>query len=89
MHATRLTRWHLIRFLPRMATGTLPEGHRLLHLGRARRIAVRAQCSLCVHADGEFVCIPEDGCQEVAIEVVPRRLRVEIYQPGLYGGRPS
>jgi len=89
MHATRLTRGHLIRFLPRMATGRLPEGHPLLHLGRARRIEVRADSPLCVHADGEFVCVPEDSCREVAIEVVPHRLRVEVYPPGLYGGRRS
>ncbi len=30
MHATRLSRWHLIRYLPAMATGRLPENHPLL-----------------------------------------------------------
>ena len=43
MHATRLSRGHLIRFLPAMATGTLPERHKLVHLGQAedrhRRVA--------------------------------------------------
>ena len=87
MHATRLSRWHLIRYLPAMATGRLPENHRLLHLGRASRIEVRSEAPLCVHADGEFVCVPEDGECEVAIEVVPSRLRVEVFPPALYGGR--
>src|SRR5262249_36116087 len=35
MHATRLSRWHLVRYLPAMVTGKLPEQHKLLHLGRA------------------------------------------------------
>lgn len=87
MHATRLSRGHLLRYLPKMATGNLPENHKLVSLGRARRIEVRSELPLCVHADGEFVCDPEDKIHEVAVEVVPRRLRVEVYRPSLYGGR--
>lgn len=85
MHATRLSRGHLIRYLPAMVTGRLPERHRLVHLGRARRIAVHSEAALCVHADGEFVCRPEQGIGQVAVEVVPRRLRVEVYPPGMHG----
>ena len=87
MHATRLTRGHLIRYLPAMATGRLPEDHNLLKLGRARRISVRSEAPLCVHADGEFVCVPEEGIRGIEVEVEPRRLRVEVYPPALYGGR--
>jgi diacylglycerol kinase family enzyme len=86
MHATRLSRGHLVRYLPAMATGRLPEKHRLIHLGRARRIEVRSEVPLCVHADGEFVCVPEENIREMAVEVVPRRLRVEVFPPALYGG---
>lgn len=86
MHATRLTRGHLVQYLPAMATGRLPERHKLLRLGRARRITVRSEAPLCVHADGEFVCVPPDGIREVALEVVPQRLRVEVFPPALYGG---
>jgi len=85
MHATRLSRGHLLRFLPGMATGNLPENHPLVRLGRARRIRVRSEDPLCVHADGEFVCVPENGIKEVTVELVPRRLRVEVYPPALYG----
>ena len=87
MHATRLSRGHLIRYLPAMMTGKLPEKHKLLHLGRARRVAVRSEAPLCVHADGEFVCVPGEKVYEVAVEVVPRRLRVEVYPPALHGRR--
>jgi diacylglycerol kinase family enzyme len=88
MHATRLTRWHLLRFLPAMVRGTLPENHKLLRLGRANRVQVRSAGPLCVHADGEFVCVPEDGVSEIAVQLVPRRLRVEVFPPALYGQRP-
>jgi len=87
MHATKLRRWHLIRFLPAMARGTLPHDHPLLHMGRARRIAVKAEQPLCVHADGEFFCVPRDGLREVAVAVEPQRLLVEVFVPGLYGQR--
>jgi diacylglycerol kinase (ATP) len=87
MHATRLRRWHLVRYLPAMARGTLPEDHPLIRLGRARCVTVASEAPLCAHADGEFFCVPEDGVRELAVEVVPARLRVEVYPPGLYGGR--
>ncbi|HEX4610217.1 MAG TPA: diacylglycerol kinase family protein [Urbifossiella sp.] len=89
MHATRLRRWHLVRYLPAMATGNLPENHPLIRLGRAARVEVESESPLCVHADGEFICTPRDGVKELAVEVVPRRLRVEVYPPALYGGRRS
>lgn len=86
MHATRLTRWHLVRYLPAMVRGKLPENHKLLTLARASRIEVKSEVPLCVHADGEFVCVPEDGCHELVVEVLPARLKVEVYPPALYGG---
>ncbi|MDB5310359.1 MAG: hypothetical protein JWO38_4561 [Gemmataceae bacterium] len=87
MHATDLRRWHLIRYLPAMVRGTLPENHPRMRFGRARRIEVRAGSPLCVHTDGEFFCVPKDEVAEVVVEVIPARLRVEVYPPGLYGGR--
>jgi diacylglycerol kinase family enzyme len=87
MHATQLKRSHLLRYLPAMAAGRLPENHPLLHLGRARSIKVESEAPLCVHADGEFVCVPEQGIKQVTVEVIPARLKVEIYRAGLYGGR--
>ncbi len=87
MHATRLSRGHLIRFLPKMMSGTLPENHRLVRLGRARRFEVRSEAPLCVHADGEFVCVPADKIHDLIVDVLPRRLRVEVYPPALHGGR--
>lgn len=89
LHATRLSRLHLIRYLPAMVSGRLPENHPLIVIGRARRVEVRSEAALCVHADGEFVCVPEEGVKEVAVEVLPKRMKVEVYQPALYGGRKT
>jgi YegS/Rv2252/BmrU family lipid kinase len=87
MHAMRLRRWHLIRYLPAMATGRLPKEHPRIRLGRAAKIEVSGESPLCIHADGEFFCTPADGVRDVCVEVLPGRLRVEVYPPALYGGR--
>ncbi len=87
MHATRLTRGHLIRYLPAMIVGRLPENHALLKLGQAAVITVESEQPLCVHTDGEFFCRPEDRLHEIQVEVLPARLRVEVYRPEMYGGR--
>jgi diacylglycerol kinase family enzyme len=87
MHATALRRWHLLRYLPALATGTLPADHPLLKLGRAGRVSVAADAPLCVHTDGEFFAVPQDGVRELVAEVQPGRLRVEVFRPALYGGR--
>lgn len=87
LHATKLRRWHLLRYLPAMIRGKLPKNHPLLRTGRAARIQIESDDPLCIHADGEFFCIPSDGVREVSIEVLPRRMKVEVYPSGLYGGR--
>jgi diacylglycerol kinase (ATP) len=87
VHGTDLRRRHLLRFLPAMIRGKLPAHHPRLHLGQARRVEVKSETSLCVHADGELWCVPADGVREVIAEVIPARLRVEVYPPGMYGGR--
>ena len=87
MHAGKLRRWHLLRYLPAMARGRLPQDHPLLHLGRARRIEVKSELPLCVHADGEFFARPEGGIRELMVEVMPGALRVEVCPAGLYGRR--
>src|SRR5262249_39085747 len=87
MHATRLSRWHLVRYLPAMVTGKLPEQHKLLHLGRARRVEVQSEVPLCVHADGEFVCRPVEGVPQVPGEWAPRRRRGGAPPPAMYGGK--
>ncbi len=87
LHARNLRRWHLVRYLPAMARGRLPAGHPRFKLGQCRRVELRSETPLCVHADGEFFSVPEDGLTTLTVEVVPAALTVEIYPPALYGGR--
>jgi diacylglycerol kinase family enzyme len=79
MHAKKLRRWHLLRYLPAMARGCLPRDHPLIALGRARSIAVKSSVRLCIHSDGEFFCTPSDGVREVTVELLPARLLVEVF----------
>jgi len=79
MHAKKLRRWHLLRYLPAMARGRLPRDHPRIGLGRARKIVVKSSVPLCIHADGEFFCTPTDGVREVSVELLPARLLVEVF----------
>ena len=87
LHATDLRRWHLVRYLPAMALGRLPENHPLLKLGQCTRVTVKGEAPLCVHADGEFFCLPEDNIHDISVEVLPARLMVEVFRPAMYGQR--
>jgi diacylglycerol kinase (ATP) len=81
LHATRLTRGNLLRYLPLLALGRLPRNNRLLRFGRARSVRVTSEAALCAHADGEFVSLPEEGIRELSVELVPQRLPVEVCYP--------
>jgi diacylglycerol kinase family enzyme len=71
-------RWELARHLPGMLAGRLPVGHPHVRAGRCRSAIISSAVGLCVHADGELLCVPGDGVREVAIELQPARLRVEV-----------
>jgi diacylglycerol kinase (ATP) len=75
VHAGALSRWKALALLPRLANGTLPSDHPLIRQWRSRCAAVRGAQPLRVHIDGEFFCHAEDGITEIAIELVPARLK--------------
>ena len=77
-HVTGLRRWHLLRYLPALLAGTLPDDHPLMRRRRTAGVAVQAAEGLAVHADGELVCVPGDGVGEVDIAVRPGGLTVEV-----------
>lgn len=76
-----LSRWELLKYLPKMATGNLPTNHPLLAIGRCRRVTVESETPFRIHLDGEFFCHPEDGVRQVEIELLPGRLAVETFVP--------
>ena len=73
--------------LPAMITGNIPTYHPHIRAGRCASVAVSGTGPLCVHTDGELFCRPRDGVTQLAVELLPRRLRVEVCRAFLYGER--
>jgi diacylglycerol kinase family enzyme len=76
VRAGALSRFQALKLLLRLASGTLPTNHPLIQQCRCRRVAVKGETPLRVHIDGEFFCHAEDGVFEIAVEILPARLRV-------------
>lgn len=81
VHAGPLSRLRALALLPRLATGTLPADHPLIHQGTCRTVQIRAERPLRVHLDGEFFCQPEDGVRELKVELLPAAFRVLGFNP--------
>jgi diacylglycerol kinase family enzyme len=77
LHVGALHRWELLRYFPALVTGRIPANHPEIRTGRCRRAVIASDRPLCAHADGELICVPEDNVCEMAIELIPGRLRVE------------
>jgi diacylglycerol kinase family enzyme len=78
IHAGNLTRWEILRLLPRLALAGPPKSYPKVHIGRCRRIAVHSPVPLAIHTDGEVFARPEDNVHEVEIRIQPLALRVQI-----------
>jgi diacylglycerol kinase (ATP) len=77
LHAGSLSRWQVLRFLPRLASGKpLPDDYPNIWQGRAREIRVHSAAPLTVHVDGEFFSRPEDKIRRLEITLHPGALRV-------------
>lgn len=77
LHAGSLSRWQVLRFMPRLASGKpLPEDYPNMWQGRARQVRVQSTAPLIVHTDGEFFSRPEDDVRELDIALHPAALRV-------------
>jgi diacylglycerol kinase (ATP) len=76
LQAGALPRWQLIRYVPGMITGNLPTDHPQLWTGLCRQVQLHTGTPVPVHLDGELFCRPDDGVQDLDIEILPGRLRV-------------
>lgn len=81
VHASDLSRWQILQFLPRLALFGPPESYPKIRQGRCRRVKLRSEAPLIVHVDGEFFCVPEDGVQDLEIEILPGVLPVTGLPP--------
>jgi diacylglycerol kinase family enzyme len=73
-----LSRWQVLRNLPRLATGgQLPTDLPGLWLGRCQTVKLRSETPLLVHLDGEFFCVPDDDIRSLDVRILPGRLAVQ------------
>jgi diacylglycerol kinase family enzyme len=76
LHAGPLSRWEVLRFLPRLASQGPPKDHPKVRIGRCRELALVSEAPLTVHLDGEFFSRPEDDVRAVQVRLLPGALRV-------------
>ncbi|MFO0967016.1 MAG: hypothetical protein U0793_15720 [Gemmataceae bacterium] len=76
VHARDLSRWEVVKFLPRVALFGPPRDHPKISLRRCRKLRLRSEAPLIIHADGEFFCTPDEDVRAVEVELLPRALRI-------------
>jgi diacylglycerol kinase family enzyme len=83
VHAGALSRWEVLRFLPRLAATGPPPEYSKVRQGRCRELRLSSEAPLTVHIDGEFFCVPEDNVRTLEIRLLPHALRVQAGLEGL------
>lgn len=77
LHAGALSRFEVLRYLPRLAMGgELPTDHPLIWQGRCKAVKLESDVPLTIHLDGEFFCLPNDNIQNLEIGILPGKIRV-------------
>jgi diacylglycerol kinase family enzyme len=80
VQAGALSRWEVLRYLPRLALGGPPRDHPQVRLGRCRTLHVRSEAPLPVHIDGELLSQPQDNVRNLDIRLLPAALRVQLFE---------
>jgi diacylglycerol kinase family enzyme len=78
VHAGALSRWEVVRLLPRLALAGPPQNYPKVQMGRCRSFVVQSPVPLIVHLDGEFFAQPQDQIHDMEIRLLPRALRVKM-----------
>jgi diacylglycerol kinase family enzyme len=81
LHVATLSRWQVLRFLPRVASAGPPTDHPQVRIGQCRHLALRSGAALTVHIDGEFFSLPKDHVRAIDVRILPGALRV-LGRPG-------
>jgi diacylglycerol kinase family enzyme len=82
LHAGPIRWWEVLRHLPGMIRGHLPDDHPALWKGRCREVGLHSNADLIIHLDGELFALPGDGVRNVQITMLPGQLRLW----GRFGG---
>jgi diacylglycerol kinase family enzyme len=77
LHAGPVPRWELLRYVPALIAGGLPDNHPRLWQGRCRAVRLTSEAPLIAHVDGEFFTLPEDGIRKLDVRMLAGRLRVQ------------
>lgn len=78
VHAGPLTRWQVLRLLPRLAVWGPPNKHPSIRLGQCRSLQITAGSPLVIHTDGEMFCTSDDNVSEVEVRLLPQVLRAKV-----------
>lgn len=78
VQAGQLSRWEVLRLLPRIALFGAPSSYPQVAIGQCQRVCVSTGHSLLVHVDGEFFCQPADRVCALEIDLLPRRLPLRL-----------
>jgi len=74
----RMSRFEVMRFLPRLALFGPTANHPKIRQGRCRSVKIRSEAPMNVHLDGELLCTQEDGLRSFEMELKPRALCVDV-----------
>ena len=81
LHAGKLARWELLRYMPRLARGgELPRDHPQIWMGRCREVDLDSEAPLTVHLDGEFFALAEQSIRKLKVRIYPGRLKVQNWK---------
>ena len=76
VHCGDLSRWEVMKLLPRLAFSGPPNEYPKVRQGQCRKVRLTSAAPLIIHVDGEFFCVPADDVRSVEIEVVPAALTI-------------
>lgn len=79
--AAPMGRLRVLGLLPRIALAGVPAHHPKIAQRRCRSLTVESPTPLAVHTDGEMFCTAEDGVHDLAVRLLPARLRVKLCVP--------
>ena len=77
LHVSDMKRRQMVRYLPGFMRGRVPTHLPYLTQRLCRSVTSTGPEPICLHADGEIVCVPSEGVSAVEMTVLPGRLKVE------------